>query len=122
MGNIIYEIYKQQAGYFLANTGRFMKKIIYLLTFLTANVMLAEDTLKVEKQKLLSVKSNMAVLLLQGFSLQTEFVLNKRTGAWAEATHHFEEHSMYNCALKETNFLAGINFYKLFKNPEGTKT
>ena len=100
-----------------------MKKLFYtaLLFFTCSQLVYASDTLAVEKRKILSVKSNMAILLLQGFSLQTEFVINKRTGLWAETAHHCEEHSAFNSALKETNFLIGLNHYSLFKSTENVK-
>jgi len=101
-----------------------MKNIFYplLLVFICNHSVYADDTLKIEKQRILSVKSNMAVLLLRGFSLQTEYIANNRIGLWAEATFHKEEHSMLNSPLKETNFLLGINRYTPFKNPTVTKT
>jgi hypothetical protein len=98
-----------------------MKKIILLLVLAFTNDVFASDTLKIEKQKTLSVKSNMAILLMRGFSLQTEYVLNKRVGIWSEVAYHREEQSPFNAPLKETNFLAGTNFYKPFKNPIGTQ-
>ena len=84
--------------------------------------MCSEDSLRIETQKTLSVKSNVAILIMQGFSLQTEYAANERTGYWIETTFHREEHSTFNAPLKETNFLLGINRYKIFKNPIGTKT
>src|SRR4051812_26422139 len=94
-----------------------MKKIFCLIMWLTYSCCAcAGDTLTIEKRKILSVKTNMAILLLQGFSLQTEFIVNKRTGLWTEAAHHREDHSAFNSALRETNFLLGLNHYSLFKN------
>jgi hypothetical protein len=99
-----------------------MNKLIYLALFLSVTRMSATDTLKIEKPKTFSIKTNLAVLLMRGFSLQAEYILNKRTGLWIETTHHVEEHSFYNTPLKETNFIAGINRYKLSKNSEGART
>jgi hypothetical protein len=101
-----------------------MKSIFYslLLCSLFSSVCYGQDTLKIEKQKTVSVKSNVAILLMQGFSLQTEYIANEKTGCWIETTFHKEEHSVFNVPLKETNFLLGVNRYKTFKNPIGTKT
>lgn len=101
-----------------------MKNIFHtlFLIFLCSHSTYADDTLKVEKQRILSVKSNAAILLLQGFSIQVEYIANKRIGLWTETTYHYEEHSMLNSALKETNFLLGVNRYTPFKNPINIKT
>ena|ERR1035437_266461 len=101
-----------------------MKNIFYLLflIFMCNHSVYAEDTLKIEKQRILSVKSNMAILLLCGFNLQAEYIVSKRIGWWAETAYHREEHSMLNSPLKETNFILGINCYTPFKNPINTKT
>ncbi|MGZ3862440.1 MAG: hypothetical protein ACXVPN_03010 [Bacteroidia bacterium] len=99
-----------------------MRYLILLLSLLLYSKIMAGDTLKIEKTKTIAVKTNLAVLLMRGFSIQTEFVLNKKTGFWAEATYHCEDHSMYNVALKEAGILAGLNCYNLFRSYEGTKT
>jgi hypothetical protein len=98
-----------------------MKNIILLLSLAFINDIFASDTLRIEKQKTLSIKSNMTILLMRGFSLQAEYVLNKRVGIWSEIAYHREEESFFNTPLKETNFLAGTNVYKPFKNPIGTQ-
>jgi hypothetical protein len=100
-----------------------MQKFFHLFAslFLFSLTIYASDTLKLEKKRIVSVKSNMAVLLLSGFSLQTEYIADQHKGYWIEAVHHREEQSVFNCPLKETNILLGINYYKPFKNPINTK-
>ncbi|MGZ3867223.1 MAG: hypothetical protein ACXVC6_00940 [Bacteroidia bacterium] len=88
--------------------------ILILILFLSVKIN-AADTLKVEKPKIVSLKTNLALLLMRGFSFESEFVLSKRIGLWTEISRHREAHSVYNVALKETAILTGINCYSLFK-------
>ena len=94
-----------------------MKKIItkLLLAILFSHPTLADDTLKTERPKILSVKSNLAVLVFKGFSLQAEYIASKRIGLWVESSYHKENGSLLNCPVREINFLTGVNHYIPFK-------
>lgn len=97
-----------------------MKKLLCLIilsTFCLSGY--AEDSLNVGK-KMLTIKTNLALIVMNGFGLQAEYVLNKRTGLWGEMTMHSEEHSMFNESLSEKGCLLGVNRYFLFRNSTET--
>lgn len=95
-----------------------MRYPIIVLVFFLSIKLNASDTLKLEKPKMFSVKTNLALLIMRGFSIESEFVLTNRIGLWTEISRHCETHSVYNVPLKEAAILAGLNCYNLFKGSQ----
>ncbi len=100
-----------------------MKNIFISVIFISAISLstYATDTLKLEKPKKFSVKSNMAALLFRGYNLQVEYIATKHIGLWIETARHCEKQSMLNSSIRETNFIAGINYYGVYKNADVSK-